>query len=205
MLTDYAQKRAERVFVRAQSAVGVFEMPTERDAIKLRGAATMPTTGSEFAMSEEVRDTPDTDQLLKRKKPPAEFSLTTYAKVPTVPGGPPAMGRARAEFLRVVRVRRDSGRGDAHGENLTVLLDGVPNPVPLADAMTAEELVDAVAAIPGVSARVEGSKVLISADDGAGQLKLSSDAGDALDVGSGRVPADYRHSRTSPHDDSLFP
>jgi len=176
-LTDYAQKRQERVFARSQAVVGKFTMPTARDAIKIRGGATMPATGSDFVPSEEVRDTPDTDQFLKRKKPPAAFTLTTYAKVPTTPGVPP-------QWHELAKQSYGSGGfaltvGATFVGPVAVILDGVPVTIPaITDTGTATQraaaLATAVNGVTGLDATSAGAVCYLGTDLGAGELRIDT-------------------------------
>jgi hypothetical protein len=179
-LTDYAQKRAERIFVKPQSAVGVMALPGPRDAVKLRGGATLPATASDFVPSEEVRDTPDTDQLLKRKKPPAAFSLTTYAKVPTTPGVFPQWDALMANSYGGSSIGLTIGASPAFaGDTLTITVDGVPTPLSLSSVTTAQSLADLInasAVSTSVVATVSGSTVKIARKPGAGQITVATTA-----------------------------
>jgi hypothetical protein len=180
-LTDYAQKRAERIFARLQPTVGAFAMPTERDAIKLRGPATLPLTASDFAQSEEIRDTPDVDQLLKRKKPPAEFSLVVYAKVPTTPGVLPQWDALMRQSYGSGELVVTMGPGSIGGATITVVVDGVATPVTIAasggdPAARATAVAAALDAVAGVSARADGANVYVHGEDGAGQVTIATTA-----------------------------
>lgn len=185
-LIDYAQKRSERVWIRSQSAVGVYEMPLVRDAIKLRGGATLPATSSDFVISEEVRDTPDTDQLLKRKKPPARFSLTVYAKVPTTKGRLAQW----ATFMRdtfgteVIVLTVLDWTGIDGGKTVTVTIDGTAHILTegsdfnavTGNTETATALAAAINALTGVSATSSGAEVRVVRDQGIGEVVITSDA-----------------------------
>lgn len=179
-LTDYAQKRAERIFVRSQSAVGVFALPTARDAVKLRGGATLPATASDFVPSEEVRDTPDTDQLLKRKKPPAAFTLTTYAKVPTTPGVLPQWDALMANSYGGSSIGLTIGASPTFtGDTLTITVDGVPTSISIATVTTPQSLADLInasAVSTSVLATVSGAVVKLFRKAGVGQVTVGTTA-----------------------------
>lgn len=186
-LIDYAQKRSERIWVRSQSAVGVFEMPQVRDAIKLRGAATLPATASDFVDSEELRDTPDVDQLLKRKKPPAELSLTVYAKIPATKGRlaqwDPLARNSYGIGQQVIEIL-DFATLAGGTPTVTVTIDGSANVLTQgtqwsaagSNNAAASSLASAINGLAGVSASASGAEVLVVKDDGIGEVTLASSA-----------------------------
>jgi hypothetical protein len=196
-LVDYAQKRQERINIRSQVTMGVFNMPTARDAVKLRGEADIPSVLSDFVRSEEVRDTPDTDQYIKRKKPPGEFEMTTYAKVPSTKGRLPQWGAlARDTFgieLMIITIL-DFADLDANNNTVTITIDGVSTVLTeevewnaaTSNAATATSLAAAIHALTGVSAVAVGDEVRVSRDNGAGDVAITTNA-NPLDLTIGEV------------------
>lgn len=192
-LIDYAQKRQEKVWARSQSALGVYASVLKTDAVKIRGSANIPSVMSDFVVSEEVRDTPDTDQFIKRKKPPGQFELTCYAKVPTTKGRLPQWGVfARDSYGKeqmVLTVLDYAGiiaqgvaatitltidGGASHGGSVTVLTNGTQFTAATSNAVTATSIASAINAISGLSAVADGAEVLITRDDGFGEYALTS-------------------------------
>jgi hypothetical protein len=201
MLIDYAQKRSERVFLRSQAAMGAFSVVTARDAVKIRGSATIPAVMSDFVRSEEVRDTPDTDQLLKRKKPPAEFSLVCYAKVPTTKGRLPQWATLMRDSFGVEQMVIEildfaDLAGNSPPTSVTITIDGVATVLEegaspdwtaeTSNGQTAINLAAAINAIAGVSAVASGAEVLVTRDDGTGEVAITSNAA-AADLRLGEV------------------
>ena len=134
--------------------------------------------------SEEVRDTPDTDQLLKRKKPPAAFTLTTYAKVPTTPGVLPQWDALMANSYGSSGIALAVLAPPAGTETLSILLDNVPAPVTLPAGGDAAAIAAAImAAVPDVLAVADGTTVVVTAKPGAGQLRITSSAPAVVKLG----------------------
>lgn len=193
-LIDYAQKRQERVLVRSQAAVGVAAVVLSRDALKLRGAATIPAVLSDFVPSEEIRDTPDVDQFIRRKKPPGEFELTCYAKVPSTKGRLPQWSvLARDTFGVEQNVIEIVAFAGLTGDTVTVTIDGTPNVLTegvewtaaTSNAATATSLAAAINALAGVGATAVGAEVLVTRDQGTGEVALTT---------SGTMPTDINLS-----------
>lgn len=192
-LVNYAQKRQEKVWARSQSQLGVYAIVLPTDAVKIRGSANLPSVMSDFVVSEEVRDTPDTDQFLKRKKPPGQFELTTYAKVPSTKGRLPQWGvfardsyGKEQQVLTVLDFAGIAGQGagatititidggSLHGGSATTFTGGTHFTASGSNSTTATSIAAAINGISGMSAVADGAEVLITRDDGFGEYALTT-------------------------------
>jgi hypothetical protein len=183
--SDYGQIRQEGVWVTRQTALGVQATAQSRDRVIVRGRVTLPSVLTERVPSEEIRETPDVDQMIARKKPPGEGEIPVYAKAPSTPGRLPQWAALALDVMGVEEnVLEVLAFGALTGTTVTVTINGTPTVLTegtewtaaTSNAATATSLATAIAAIAGVGATAVGAEVRVTRDDGTGEVALSTTA-----------------------------
>lgn len=190
---DYGQIRQERIFVTPEDTFNTQKHPAARDVVFLRARATLPSVLTDRVPSEEIRTTPDIDQLLDRKKPPGAFELVFYAKGPDDGGMLPqcaALLRNVMGIEQMVLTVLDYAAIAAMSPpgTITVTVEGVDHVLTegtdfnavTSNTQTATNIAAAIAMISGGGIDAEGSsaEVLITRDDGTGDFSVATDIAD---------------------------
>ena len=184
---DYGQIRQERIWVTRETTFNTQKQPASRDAVILRGRATLPSVLTDRVPSEEIRETPDIDQLINRKKPPGEFELPFYAKSTSTRGKLPQWASLLLNVMgteQIVLDVLDFADLDTNNNTVTVTIAGTPTVLTeevewnaaTSNAATATSLASAINALSGVSAVAVGTEVLVTRDVGIGDVQISSNA-----------------------------
>lgn len=184
---DYGQIRQERIWVTRESVFNTQKQPALRDAVILRGRATLPSVLTDRVPSEEIRETPDIDQLINRKKPPGEFELPFYAKTTSTRGRLPQWANLLLNIMGVEHIVLEIlsfTNLETNNNTVTVTIAGVPTVLTedvewqagASNAAAATSLATAINALAGVGASAVGAEVLVTRDAGTGEVQVASNA-----------------------------